>query len=138
MWTPKELEATYWVETAWWRILRFFADGTVSYALYNEEAGHDVRTAAPKRLDGAGRRAAQQQRALGTYSLSRGVADVTVELPHGRVGFVLTLADGARGRFNRLILERHTQSEPGGGPTFDHRVPEDQGTFFFVAVPAWT
>ena len=43
---------------------------------------------------------------------------------------------GARGRGVGLDLDRHSQVEKGG-VSFDHRVPEDQRAFTFVAVPAW-
>ena len=48
-----------------------------------------------------------------------------MEVPHGRVGFCLTLTHGARGRGVGLDLDRHSQVEKGG-VSFDHRVPEDQ------------
>ena len=51
-------------------------------------------------------------------------------------GLGLTLTHGARGRGVGLDLDRHSQVEKGG-VSFDHRVPEDQRAFAFVAVPAW-
>ena len=72
----------------------------------------------------------------GAYELKRGVVEATVHVPHGRVGFCLTLTHGARGRGVGLDLDRHSQVEKGG-VSFDHRVPEDQRAFTFVAVPAW-
>ena len=141
MWTPKELDQVYWVEAAWWRCLRFFADGSLRYCLFAEPEGglQAVARLAAKRLAPEitpRHRRDEEKTHRGAYELRRGVVDAVVEVPHGRVGFALTLTHGARGRGVGLDLDRHSQVEKGG-VSFDHRVPEDQRAFTFVAVPAW-
>ena len=141
MWTPKELDQVYWVEAAWWRCLRFFADGSLRYCLFAEPEGglQAVARLAAKRLAPEmtpRHRRDEEKTHRGAYELRRGVVDAVVEVPHGRVGFCLTLTHGARGRGVGLDLDRHSQVETGG-VSFDHRVPEDQRAFTFVAVPAW-
>ena len=49
---------------------------------------------------------------------------------------LVELRHGARGRVVGLYMDLLSQVETGGG-SFDHRVPEDQRAFTFVAVPAW-
>ena len=135
---PKELDQVYWVEAAWWRCLRFFADGSLRYCLFAEPEGglQAVARLASKRLAPEitpRHRRDEEKTHRGAYELKRGLVEATVEVPHGRVGFCLTLTHGARGRGVGLDLDRHSQVEKGG-VSFDHRVPEDQRAFAFVAV----
>lgn len=147
MWTPRDLDGVYWVESAWWRCLRFFDDRSLRYCLFAEPEGglaavarlavqrlvRDPETVPRKR---GSLRPDEEKTHAGAYDLRRGVVDATVEVPHGALGFAMTLTDGARGRGTGLDLDRHSQVEKGG-VSFDHRVPEDQRAFVFVAVPAW-
>ena len=144
--TPRELAGTFWLEVAWWRVFRFFGDGTVAYALFNEDRADPKRRAAallaaPARAAAAPdrrRRAAPKRDAatLGAYELAKRDVSMLLELPYGCMRFAATLRHGDLGaHFATLDLDRHQQIEPDGR-VLDHTVPEVAG-FKFVAVAAW-
>ena len=77
MWTPKELDQVYWVEAAWWRCLRFFADGSLRYCLFAEPEGglQAVARLAAKRLAPEmtqRHRRDEEKTHRGAYELKRG------------------------------------------------------------------
>lgn len=118
--TPRELAGTFWLEVAWWRVFRFFGDGTVAYALFNEDHADPKRDAAT----------------LGAYELAKRDVSMLLELPYGCMRFAATLRHGDLGaHFATLDLDRHQQIEPDGR-VLDHTVPE-VAAFKFVAVAAW-
>ena len=148
MFCPKELEGTFWVEIAWWRVFRFFADGSVAYALFNEDHAKTptrqavdlLRSPEPQPLATARRRHHHGKRdgpkaALGSYDLGQRQVSILVQLAHGCMRFEAGLHHGDRGHFVRLDLLAHQQIEPDGR-ILDHHLPEHP-SFGFVNVPEW-
>lgn len=149
MFLPADLKGIFHVEVVWWRLLRFYEDGRVAYALVNEAADLDPIETAIRLLDNpdqsfvstrSTRRVKQHEQTrayMGEYVVNRRKLDVAVSLPHALMRFSFLLEHGQRGHFVRLRLVQHSQYDQSGQFPIQHNLP-DPCTFLFNTVAAWS
>ena len=117
-WTPKELDQVYWVEAAWWRCLRFFAETESEILLVRRTRGAVCSVVAPRGQKTRAREMTQRHR-RDEEKTHRGAYELTTGFGRRRrstcrtadVGFCPTPTHGARGRRRR----------PGPGPALAGR-----------------
>lgn len=149
MFLPADLKGIFHVEVVWWRLLRFYEDGRVAYALVNEAADLDPIETAVHLLDNpdqsfvsvrSTRRVKQHEQTrayIGKYTVHQRKLDVAVSLPHARMRFSFLFENAQRGHFIRLRLVQHTQYDQSGRFPIQHNLP-DPCTFHFNTVAAWS
>jgi len=153
MFLPHELKGIFHVEAVWWRVLRFFDDGTVAYALINgdqlhSDGIHDDRYAAiqaatklfkHKKIKQQYTTTSSKEKAyFGQFSLQKNSLQVKVSLPHAILHFHCSLQSLLPGHFNCLRLFKHIQYDTSGQFPLEHELPSPDHDFKFVKIASWS